>query len=179
MLCGHTDTVGVEGMSDPWRPRRNDGRMYGRGAQDMKGGVAAMMDAARLVAKEGFAKGRLVVAAVIDEEFASIGADALVKSWTADAAIVTEPTDLTIGVSHKGFAWLDIETRGRAAHGSRPADGRDALLRMAARSRAAVARGSPVDGHCLAARLYHRRRTRDEHLPGSVPLAHGKADGRR
>jgi acetylornithine deacetylase len=130
MLCGHTDTVGVEGMSDPWRPRRNDGRMYGRGAQDMKGGVAAMMDAARLVAKEGFAKGRLVVAAVIDEEFASIGADALVKSWTADAAIVTEPTDLTIGVSHKGFAWLDIETRGRAAHGSRPADGRDAILRM-------------------------------------------------
>lgn len=89
-----------------------------------------MIDAARLLAVEGFPKGRLIVAAVIDEEFASLGADALVKRWTADAAIVTEPTDLEIGVGHKGFAWLDIEVRGRAAHGSRPKDGRDAIIRM-------------------------------------------------
>jgi acetylornithine deacetylase len=130
VLCGHIDTVGVEGMADPFVPRERDGRIYGRGSQDMKGGVAAMVDAARLLAAHGFRKGRVIVAAVADEEYASIGADAFVQAWRADAAIVTEPTDLQIGTAHKGFAWLDIETRGRAAHGSRPKDGRDAILRM-------------------------------------------------
>jgi len=70
------------------------------------------------------------VAAVVDEEYASLGADALVKAWSADGAVVTEPTDLQVAIGHKGFAWLEIETRGRAAHGSRPGDGRDAILRM-------------------------------------------------
>ena len=70
------------------------------------------------------------MAAVVDEEFASIGADALAREWSADGAVVTEPTDLQVGVGHKGFAWIDIETRGRAAHGSRPRDGRDAIMRM-------------------------------------------------
>jgi acetylornithine deacetylase len=130
MLCGHLDTVGVEGMRDPFAPIERDGRLYGRGAQDMKGGVAAMIDAARVVRDRGFPRGRLIVAAVVDEEYASIGADALVTAWTADAAVVTEPTDLQIGIGHKGFAWAEIETRGRAAHGSRPMDGRDAILRM-------------------------------------------------
>jgi acetylornithine deacetylase len=130
MFCGHLDTVGVEGMAAPFDPVERDGRIYGRGSQDMKGGVAAMIDAARLVKDRGLPRGRLVVACVIDEEFMSLGADALVREWTADAAIVTEPTDLQIGVGHKGFAWFEIETRGRAAHGSRPADGRDAILRM-------------------------------------------------
>jgi acetylornithine deacetylase len=129
MFCGHTDTVGVEGMSAPFTPDIRDGRLYGRGSQDMKAGVAAMIDAARVVKERGFA-GRLIVAAVIDEEYASLGADALVKEWRADAAVVTEPTDLQIGVGHKGFAWFEIETMGRAAHGSRPADGRDAIMRM-------------------------------------------------
>ncbi len=130
MFCGHTDTVGVEGMSAPFTPSIRDGRLYGRGSQDMKGGVAAMIDAARVVRDHGLARGRLIIAAVVDEEFASIGADALVREWSADAAVVTEPTDLQIGVGHKGFAWFEIETAGRAAHGSRPADGRDAILRM-------------------------------------------------
>jgi acetylornithine deacetylase len=130
MLCGHTDTVGVEGMRAPFDPVERDGRLYGRGSQDMKGGLAAMIDAARLARDRGFRKGRLIVAAVIDEEYASLGADALAGQWTADAAIVTEPTDLQIGIAHKGFAWAEIEVRGRAAHGSRPADGRDAILRM-------------------------------------------------
>ena len=67
---------------------------------------------------------------MIDEEYASLGADALADAWRADAAVVTEPTDLQVGVAHKGFAWAEIRTRGRAAHGSRPADGRDAILRM-------------------------------------------------
>jgi acetylornithine deacetylase len=67
---------------------------------------------------------------VVDEEHASLGAEALVQRWRADAAVVTEPTDLDVAVAHKGFQWVEIETRGRAAHGSRPADGRDAILRM-------------------------------------------------
>ncbi len=130
MFCGHTDTVGVEGMSAPFDPVDRGGRLYGRGSQDMKGGLAAMIDAARVVASEGLAAGRLVVAAIVDEEFASIGADALVSRWRADGAVVTEPTDLRVATGHKGFAWFEIETRGRAAHGSRPREGRDAIMRM-------------------------------------------------
>ena len=130
MLCGHMDTVGVEGMAAPFDPVEREGRLYGRGAQDMKGGLAAMMDAARVAQNRGFRKGRLIVAAVIDEEYASIGADALAREWAADAAVVTEPTDLQVGVAHKGFAWVEIQASGRAAHGSRPADGCDAIFRM-------------------------------------------------
>ena len=131
MFCGHTDTVGVDGMEDPFTPVERDGRVFGRGAQDMKGGLAAMIDAARLVAERGGpAAGRLIVAAVVDEEHSSIGADALVKTWRADGAVVTEPTDLTIAIGHKGFAWVKVEVFGRAAHGSRPAEGRDAILRL-------------------------------------------------
>lgn len=129
MFCGHTDTVGVEGMSAPFTPVIREGRLYGRGAQDMKSGVAAMIDAARLARDAGFS-GRLIVAAVSDEEYASLGADQLVREWRADAAVVTEPTDLQIGVGHKGFAWFELETHGKAAHGSRPLDGRDAIVRM-------------------------------------------------
>ena len=130
MFCGHTDTVGIAGMRDPFTPVERDGRLYGRGAQDMKGGVAAMIAAAGAVAQKGFASGRLVVAAVVDEEHSSIGADALVRSWRADGAIVTEPTDLAIAVGHKGFAWVEVEVAGTAAHGSRPAEGQDAILRL-------------------------------------------------
>jgi len=89
-----------------------------------------MIDAARLAADRGFRSGRLIVAAVVDEEYASIGADALVARWGADAAVVTEPTSLEVAVGHKGFAWCEVETRGRAAHGSRPLEGRDAIVRM-------------------------------------------------
>jgi acetylornithine deacetylase len=131
MFCGHTDTVGVAGMTDPFTPLERDGRLYGRGAQDMKGGVAAMMAAAAAIAAAGgLASGQLIVAAVVDEEHSSIGADALVKTWRADAAVVTEPTDLAIAVVHKGFAWVEIVVEGRAAHGSRPAEGEDAILRL-------------------------------------------------
>lgn len=129
MFCGHMDTVGVTGMIDPFTPRIANGRLYGRGAQDMKGGVAAMIAAAAALAPT-WSRGRLIVACVADEEFESIGADALVTRWSADAAIVTEPTDLRMAVGHKGFAWLDVIAEGRAAHGSRPAEGRDAILRM-------------------------------------------------
>src|SRR5688572_28816643 len=131
MFCGHTDTVGVSGMTRPFVPEIRDGRLYGRGAQDMKGGVAAMIGAVRrIVESGGLAQGRVIVAAVVDEEHASRGAEALVSSWRADAAVVTEPTALDVAVAHKGFQWIALETRGRAAHGSRPLDGRDAILRM-------------------------------------------------
>jgi acetylornithine deacetylase len=129
MLCGHIDTVGVEGMPDPFTPRVVDGRLYGRGSQDMKSGVAAMIAAAGALAKS-WTTGRLVVAAVVDEEHESVGAQTLVREWRADFGIVTEPTGLAMATAHKGFAWLDVEVRGRAAHGSRPEEGRDAIVRM-------------------------------------------------
>lgn len=131
LLCGHSDTVGVAGMPRPFEPDVRDGRLYGRGAQDMKGGLTAILTAARRVSEGGGLKsGRLLVAAVVDEEHGSAGAEALVETVRADAAVVTEPTDLDVAVAHKGFQWVAVETRGRAAHGSRPLEGRDAILRM-------------------------------------------------
>jgi acetylornithine deacetylase len=129
MLMGHLDTVGIEGMTDPCVPRVESGRLYGRGAQDMKGGVAAMIAAAAAMAPT-WTRGRLIVAGVVDEEYESIGAEALVREWHADAAIITEPTGLEVAIAHKGFSWIEIVTRGKAAHGSRPQEGRDAILRM-------------------------------------------------
>ena len=130
MFCGHVDTVGVEGMAAPFDPVERGGRLYGRGSQDMKGGVAAMIDAARIIADEGLAGGAPDRRRCRRRGVRELGADALVTRWRADGAVVTEPTDLRIAVGHKGFAWFGIETRGRAAHGSRPRDGRDAILRM-------------------------------------------------
>jgi acetylornithine deacetylase len=130
MLCGHLDTVGVAGMDAPFEPVVRDGRLYGRGAQDMKGGLAAILGAARAIAAGGLPAGRLLVAAVVDEEYKSLGADALVHEWRADAAVVAEPTDLQVVVGHKGFSWVEVTTAGRAAHGSRPDEGRDAILKM-------------------------------------------------
>jgi acetylornithine deacetylase len=131
LLCGHSDTVGVEGMSAPFDPVTRDGKLFGRGAQDMKGGLAAILAAARALAEAPAGlNGRLIVAIVADEEYASLGAEALVKDWTADAAVVTEPTDLAIGVGHKGFEWVEVTVHGVAAHGSRPDDGVDAIVMM-------------------------------------------------
>jgi len=130
MLCGHSDTVGVEGMAAPFDPVERDGRMYGRGSQDMKGGIAAILGVAQALAKEPLRKGSVVIAIVADEEYKSAGAEALVKTWSADAAVVCEATDLTIGIGHKGFEWVEVTTEGVAAHGSRADDGVDAIAHM-------------------------------------------------
>src|SRR5947209_9052650 len=129
MLNAHMDTVGVVGMERPHDPYIRDNRLYGRGAFDMKAGLAAIM-AAAAAAKQLRLRGDVIVTAVADEEYASIGTSSLVKRWRADAAIVTEPTELEICTAHKGFAWLEVETEGVAAHGSRPDLGVDAIVKM-------------------------------------------------
>src|SRR4051794_12613709 len=129
LLCGHIDTVNVEGMTDPHTPRVEGDRLYGRGAYDMKAGVAAALVAAREAAALGL-PGDVVVAAVADEEHSSIGVQEALRSVSADAAIVTEPTEMELIVAHKGFVWNRITVKGKAAHGSRPHLGIDAITKM-------------------------------------------------
>ena len=128
MLCAHMDTVGVEGMADPHSPRVDGDRLHGRGAYDMKAGLASALLACRELAAAGLA-GDVVVAAVADEEQASLGVQEVLGAVAADAAIVTEPTELELIVAHKGFVWAEIEVTGRAAHGSRPLLGVDAIVK--------------------------------------------------
>jgi acetylornithine deacetylase len=131
LLNGHMDTVGVAGMSDPFGAAIENGRLYGRGAQDMKGSLAAMLGAVKALRDGGvFLRGNLIVAFVIDEETISLGTADLVRHVQAHAAIVTEPTELRVTLAHRGFVWLDVETRGRAAHGSRFDEGVDAIMHM-------------------------------------------------
>jgi acetylornithine deacetylase len=130
MLNGHLDTVGVTGMQDPFSARVESGRLYGRGAQDMKGGLAAAMVAVAALAGGPRLKGDVVLAAVADEENQSLGTRALLQEVRTDAAIVMEPTSLEVATAHKGFVWAEVETFGRAAHGSRPQEGVDAIVFM-------------------------------------------------
>jgi acetylornithine deacetylase len=117
-LCAHLDTVGTAGMDAPFEPVVRDGRLYGRGAYDMKGSVAAILSvAATLVRREW--PGRLLAALVCDEEYASLGATDFVRRHRADACVLTEASDLRLVLAHKGFVWAEVRTRGRAAHGSR------------------------------------------------------------
>ena len=129
MLNAHLDTVGVAGMVGPYEPRVHDGRLHGRGSYDMKGGLAACMLAAAAAARGGLG-GDVLLTAVCDEEHASIGVQTVLERFRADACVVTEPTSLRVCVAHKGFAWWRITARGRAAHGSRPDLGRDAIAGM-------------------------------------------------
>jgi acetylornithine deacetylase len=151
MLNGHTDTVGVEGMANPFAAEIRNGKMYGRGAYDMKGSLAACLAAVKALVDSGSSlPGDVMVAAVADEEYGSLGTADVIKQYQVDGAIVTEPTQMNIclahkGVdgaivteptqmniclAHKGFTWLEVETTGRAAHGSRFEDGIDAVMRM-------------------------------------------------
>jgi acetylornithine deacetylase len=129
-ILAHIDTVGPGDMPEPFTPRERDGRLYGRGALDIKSGVAAMCAAAIAARDAGAIQKPLLIAAVVDEECDSIGTEALLKRYTADAAIVLEPTDLRLTIAHKGYAWFEIVTHGRAAHGSLPSEGRDAIRMM-------------------------------------------------
>jgi acetylornithine deacetylase len=128
LLNGHLDTVALGGVDAGLAARVDGRRLYGRGAYDMKGGVAAMMLAAAATRRD--LRGDVVVSAVADEEAASIGTEAAVRLLSAEAAIVPEPTELRVAIAHKGFVWLQIETTGVAAHGSRYDLGVDAIARM-------------------------------------------------
>ncbi len=132
MLNAHTDTVGVAGMNAPFTPIVRDERIYGRGAYDMKSGLAAGMLALR-AARDLNLRGDVLLSAVVDEEYGSIGTEALLKEWqrwTADAVLIAEPTQLDISIAHRGFVWLEFETQGVAAHGSLPDAGVDAIAKM-------------------------------------------------
>jgi acetylornithine deacetylase len=129
LLNAHMDTVGVVGMTDPFLARIQDGRLYGRGAYDMKGSLAACLLALEDVRAAGLS-GDVLLAAVADEEHASLGTQAVLEHVRADAAIVTEPTSLAICIAHKGFSWHEVTTHGVAAHGSRPDLGVDAIAHM-------------------------------------------------
>jgi acetylornithine deacetylase len=133
MLNGHTDTVTANAMEiDPFKPVVKDGNVYGRGALDMKSGVAAQIMAVRAIIQSGIRlKGDIILACVADEEYISIGTEALLQDFTADAAVICEPTDLEIVIAHKGFAWAAVEVFGKAAHGSRPQEGIDAIIKSA------------------------------------------------
>jgi len=129
LLNGHMDTVGKGNMQRPHAPVIKDGRLYGRGAYDMKGGLAACMSAIAAASTRGL-RGDVILTAVVDEEYASLGTQALARAYRADGAIVAEFTEVQLILAHKGFVWLDVETLGKAAHGSRPDLGVDAILKM-------------------------------------------------
>ena len=133
LLAPHMDTVGV--VSDAQlRPVLRRGRVYGRGACDTKGSVAAMFTALAALAAAGRrpASTEITLAALIDEEVHQAGSRALVRAgWRADLAIVGEPTGCGVVTAHKGDLWLQLETRGKAAHGARPDLGRNAVHAMA------------------------------------------------
>jgi acetylornithine deacetylase len=129
LLNAHMDTVGTAGMERPLEPREEGGRIYGRGAYDMKASLAGIMLAGARAVEAGL-RGDVIVTAVADEEVGSIGSEAAARRYGADAALVAEPTEERLAIAHRGFAWIEIETAGKAAHGSRYDLGEDAIARM-------------------------------------------------
>ena len=137
LFNGHMDTVGVEGMAEPYSGEVRDGRLYGRGAIDMKGSLAATMAATKSLIDSGITlRGSVIFTYVADEEYASIGTSAIAddirqgRLRRPDGAVNTEATGLRVGIGHKGFTWLEVVTEGKAAHGSRPDLGVDAIAQM-------------------------------------------------
>jgi acetylornithine deacetylase len=131
VFCAHLDTVGTVGMTiPPFEPTLKEDRVYGRGSYDMKGSAAAVMAAAVALAREDF-PGKVLVALVADEEYASVGAQDFVKRHKADGCVLTEPSEGQLILAHKGFVWAEIVTKGRAAHGSRWDLGISAIAKIA------------------------------------------------
>jgi acetylornithine deacetylase len=130
LLCGHLDTVGLAGSAEAVTPRVEGDRLYARGAYDMKAGLAAALIACRDASAAGIG-GEVIVAAVADEELASLGVQEILTRLdpaSIDAAVVTEPTERQVGIAHRGFVWTEVIVTGVAAHGSRPHLGADAIL---------------------------------------------------
>jgi acetylornithine deacetylase len=131
MLNAHCDTVDTTGMEEPFSGAIRDGRLYGRGSFDMKGSLAACMAAAKALAESGVRlRGDVLVAAVADEEYGSLGTRDLIQRVKVDGAIVTEPTALETCLAHKGYLWIEVTVTGRAAHGSKFESGIDANLKL-------------------------------------------------
>lgn len=131
MINAHLDTVGVTGMNEPFSARIEDGKLYGRGAYDMKGSIAAMIGTAKALKNDSMdLKGDVIFTFVADEEYESIGTQELIKHNKTDAAIVTEPTDLDVCIGHRGFGIFEITTKGKIAHGGRHQEGIDANTKM-------------------------------------------------
>jgi acetylornithine deacetylase len=131
MLYGHIGTVGVAAMPEPFSATVRDGKLYGRGSYDMKGGVTACLAAVKALRDAGTTlRGDVLIACVADEEVASIGMAEVLRHVRADAAVVTEATELRVCLAHRGFSWVEVETLGIAAHGSRYDIGVDANMRM-------------------------------------------------
>ena len=131
MLNAHLDTVGVAGYTDPFAAVVDGVRCSGRGSLDTKAGLVAAMRATAAAAGMGLA-GDVILTAVIDEEAGSKGTEAVIRSQSADAAIVLEPTGLEVVVTHRGFAWGRVTVHGVAAHGSDPDAGVDAIAHAGA-----------------------------------------------
>jgi acetylornithine deacetylase len=160
MLNAHCDTVDVPGMAEPFSGALRDGKIYGRGSYDMKGSLAACMAAAKAVVDSGTRlRGDLLVAAVADEEYGSLGTSDLIQRVKVDGAIVTEPTALEVCLAHKGYLWIEVEIAGRAAHGSKFDQGIDANMKM---------------GHFLAnlSKLERDLRSREPHPLVGPPSLH-------
>lgn len=140
LLDAHQDTVPVDGMTiSPFEPVIENGRMYGRGACDVKGGLAAMLAAfVRLVSERPARSARTILSCTVDEESTSLGINALTEWLQArdcplprpDVAIMAEPTELDVVVAHRGATRWRIRTPGRACHSSSPRDGINAIYRM-------------------------------------------------
>lgn len=135
VLCGHLDTVGPNAgaEAEAFSAEIRAGRMIGRGTVDMKGALAAMAGAlADIQASGGLEAGRLTLAAVIDEEMDSLGAEALIRGGLeADGCVIGEPTENRIAIGHKGLEWIEVTFTGRAAHGSTPEAGINAIAAAA------------------------------------------------
>ncbi len=133
MLAGHLDTVGVAGYKNPFDPKILDNKIYGRGSCDMKAGLTAYLEVARIILENDIElKGDLVIAGIADEEHGMIGSKEISQNGPIpDFAIVGEPTDLEVCHAHKGQLCMHIRTYGKACHSSIPEQGVNAIIHMA------------------------------------------------